>query len=39
VSSDERIAFPIEVGAQYFVMVKSYEGAGPFDLRVETAEA
>ncbi len=38
-SSDERIAFPIEAGAQYVVMVKSFEGAGPFDLRVETVEA
>ncbi len=38
VSSDERIAFPVEAGAQYFVMVRSYEGAGPFQLRVEPAE-
>jgi hypothetical protein len=39
VSSDERIAFPVEAGAHYFVMVRSYEGAGPFQLRVKSAEA
>lgn len=36
-SSDEQITFPAEVGAKYFVMVKSYQGSGDFALKVQSA--
>ncbi len=37
VAADERITFPAEAGASYFVMVRSYDGAGDYQLRVEPA--
>jgi len=35
VSSDERILFPAEAGARYFVMVRSFDGSGDYRLKVE----
>ena len=35
VSSDEKITFPAEAGAKYFLMVRSFEGSGDFELKVE----
>ncbi len=37
VSSNERILVPAEAGATYFVMVASFDGAGNYTLRVESA--
>lgn len=34
VSADERILVPVESGEKYFVMVRSYQGAGDYKLRV-----
>ncbi len=35
VSPDERITFPAEQGARYYVMVKSYRGQGDYVLKVQ----
>ena len=35
VSSDERVLFPVEAGSKYHIMVRSYDGFGDFDLKVE----
>lgn len=37
VSADERITVPATAGASYFVMVRSFDGAGDYRLRVEPA--
>jgi len=39
VSSDETIAFPVEAGARYYVMVRSYDGSGNFKLKVQPSVA
>ena len=35
VSSDETILVPIETGGRYFVMVRSFNGSGDYQLKVE----
>lgn len=37
ISADERILIPAESGATYFVMVRSFDGAGDYTLKVEPA--
>lgn len=37
VSADEQIVFPTESGEKYYVLVRSYSGAGDFTLTVEEA--